>query len=103
MKKMILLLLASTVLGGCAAGGHCLGEYDYQHAYSLPSISNANVKAAGASSALVIPPPPARVVPFGSLVDDPKNPGDTAAQCLDVPPGLPTLTEQPLAATPTKS
>lgn len=96
-------LMSAALLGGCASGGHCLGDFDYQKAYSLPQVNIADVKQPGSSAALAIPPPPAHLVPYGTLVNDPKNPGKTTAQCLDTPPGLPSLPESPSAAKPAKS
>lgn len=102
MKTLLPALAAVALLGGCASGGHCVGELDYQKAYSLPAVSVADVKMPSSSAALVIPPPPAQIVPYGFTKDDPKKPGRKVTECLDTPPRLPTLTPQPVTE-PAKS
>lgn len=102
LHMLLVALTASVLLSGCASGGHCMGEFDYQKAYSLPQVTVADVKQPASSASLVVPPKPARIVPFGQLVDDPKRPGKTVSECLDNPPGLPSLPAAP-AGQPAKS
>ena len=103
MKHLVVLAITGTaLLSGCASGGHCLGDFDYQKAYSLPQVNVADVKMPSSSAALVIPQPVSNLVPYGILVNDPKNPGKLTAQCLDTPPRLPSLAAEPTPAKPAK-
>lgn len=86
----IVILGAVLALGGCASGGHCTGEFDYQKAESLPPAPQlAGIKQPESPSALRVPPAPAKPVPFAERVPDPENPKDEIVRCLDVPPPLP--------------
>lgn len=73
------------VLGsGCASNRYCLAEQDYQQAENLQPIQPApGLSLPESAAALRIPPPPAKVVPFGT------RDAEGNGVCLDRPPPLP--------------
>ena len=97
MKKTLLLLATVSLLAGCASdgSGHCGGAFDYQKAGSLDPVKVEGLNSGTSVSALVVPPEPAHIVPFGQRVPDAKDPRDSHVVCLDVPPAMPPV------ATPT--
>jgi hypothetical protein len=95
MKK-ILVLFPLLALGGCAVGSYCEGQQDYQRAASVPVLQPAGgLKVPESESALRIPPPPAKAVPYGEVGKD--EDGDEVVMCLDKPPALPPLPPEPVA------
>lgn len=90
MSSRILALAAVALLSACASGGHCVGEFDYQKAASLPPATAVQGLAVPESaSALRIPPPAAKPVPYAEFYPDPEDPEDRKVRCLDVPQALP--------------
>lgn len=84
------LVAAALAVGGCASGGRCAGEFEYQKAQTLEPIRGTDgVKAPESGSALKIPPAPAQPVPFAQRMADPDKPGKEKIMCLDVPPPMP--------------
>ena len=97
MKLSFLPLLLTGLLAGCASGGHCVGEFDYQKAQNLPPAPAVEgIKTVDGGSALRIPPAPAQAAPYAETYADPENPEKQKTRCLDVPPRM----EEP---TPPKS
>ena len=84
MKYILTSLIGLFLLAGCASS-RCKGEQDYQKAYSLPEVEVAGFKRPNSAGALLIPPAPAEIVPYGQLVIDPKT-RKTQLECLDTPP-----------------
>ena len=84
MKFILISLIGFFLLEGCASS-RCKGELDYQKAYSLPEVEVAGLKRPNPAGALVIPPAPAEIVPYGQLMIDPKT-QKTKLECLDTPP-----------------
>jgi hypothetical protein len=92
MKFVGMLMLAAVALiTGCASSGHCLGEFDYQKAYSLPQPAVPGLRQPPPSAALVIPAPGKQIVPYAYSAPDPSKPGQSATQCLDTPPRMPAI------------
>lgn len=74
-------------LAGCASGGRCVGEFEYQKAETVTPIHSADgVKAPESASALRIPAPPKQSTQFAEHVPDPDKPGKQKVSCLDTPP-----------------
>ena len=99
--KRLFALFPLLVLSGCAASSYCEGQQDYQRAPSVPALQPAGgLKVPESESALRIPPPPAKAVPYGEVLKD--EDGDDIVVCLDKPPELPPLPPEPVAppATP---
>jgi hypothetical protein len=84
MKRLVLSLLCIGVLAGCASA-RCKGEMAYQQAYSLPDVQVAGLKHATPAGAMVVPPAPDSMVPYGELVRDPTT-RKIRLECLDSPP-----------------
>lgn len=84
MKFILTSLIGLCLLAGCASS-RCKGEQQYQKAYSLPEAEVAGLKKPNSAGALLIPPAPAEIVPYGQLVVDPKT-HKTSLECLDTPP-----------------
>lgn len=85
-------LLPLLALGGCAASSYCEGEQSYQAALSIPAVQTSEgLHLPESGSALRIPPPPAKSVPYGDTVTDEE--GDEVVQCLDKPPAMPPPAE----------
>ena len=96
VMKNILALLPLLALGACAPGAYCEGQQDYQRARSVPVLQPADgLKVPESETALKIPPPPAKAVPFGQMAKD--EDGDDIVVCLDKPPELPPLPPEPVA------
>jgi hypothetical protein len=96
VMKNILVLLPLLALGACATGSYCEGQQDYQRAQSVPVLQPAGgLKVPESDTALKIPPPPAKAVPFGEVGKD--EDGDDMVVCLDKPPALPPLAPEPVA------
>lgn len=88
---------AVLVLAGCASGGRCVGEFEYQQAQTQPPVQGADgVKAPESVSALRIPPPPKRNVAYAEHVPNPDKPGKQKVMCLDTPPVM----AEPVAPAP---
>jgi hypothetical protein len=84
----ILFLSLLLAVGGCTANGYCKGEFAYQKAASVPAIKGADgLKLPDSSSALKVPPPPAKSVGYAETVKD--KDGDDVIACLDAPPAMP--------------
>lgn len=95
-----LLVAGVLTLAGCATGGRCVGEFDYQKAETVAPIRAADgVKAPESGSALRIPPAPSQPVPLAEHVADPDKPGKTKVHCLDTPPAM----QEPASAPATVS
>ena len=91
MKAIVVAALLSVVLAGCASGGRCAGEFEYQKAQSITAIQGGDgVKAPQSGSALRIPPQPKQPVAFAEPVTDADKPGKQKLMCLDTPPVMPT-------------
>ncbi|HWU68031.1 MAG TPA: hypothetical protein VN046_04075 [Stenotrophobium sp.] len=104
MKLLLPLIAATALLAGCASdgSGHCGSSFDYQKAASLAPVTVQGLSTGAAVSALVVPPEPARIVPFARQVPDPKKPSDTRTVCLDAPPAMPQYpVAMPAASTAT--
>ena len=84
------LLLASSALSGCAMHAHCVGDFDYQRAYSLqqPDLQGLGIKMPTSSAAMVIPPPPAQLVPYAYKAPAGSKGERGGMDCLDAPPRL---------------
>lgn len=77
------------MLAGCASGGHCVGDFEYQKAGNLPAAAPVDgLKPMDSSSALRIPPEPAQKTPYAETYPDPEDPEEQKVRCLDVPPRL---------------
>lgn len=106
--------IAVLLLTGCASGGHCLGEFEYQKAHQLPAAPAVEgIKPADTSSALRIPPAQPQQASYAETYADPENPDKQKVRCLDVPPRMaepatpppapaPAAAEPPVAAEPEK-
>ncbi|PTU30839.1 hypothetical protein [Stenotrophobium rhamnosiphilum] len=81
------LVLAASVTG-CASSAHCVGEQEYQRAYSLQPPELQGLKMPTSSAALVIPAPVAQMVPFASKTKDGSIGEKKGMQCLDAPPRM---------------
>lgn len=93
-----LSMLSATVLLSACGGvtRHCVGEFEYQKAQTLPAPGKVEGLALpDSASALQIPPPPENPVPYAREVADPANPGAMRTECLDVPPALTIKPEPP--------
>lgn len=90
------LLAIALMLGGCGgASRHCVGEFEYQRAETLPPPTQVEgLTMPDSVAALRIPPPPAESVPYAREYPDPENPKKTRVDCLDVPPRI-RLTQEP--------
>jgi hypothetical protein len=87
--KILPSLLLLILLAGCATGGHCVGEFDYQKAENLPPAKPvAGLRQSDSGAALRIPPEPAQKVAYAEYYPDPENPEKQKVRCLDVPPRL---------------
>lgn len=86
--KFVLLLTSLATLTGCATTAHCVGEQDYQRAYSLQQPDLQGLKMPTSSAALVIPPPPKDLVPFAYKTTDGSKGERHGMQCLDAPPRM---------------
>ena len=88
--RRLLIAVAVLTLAGCASGGRCAGEFEYQSAGTIPVIQGSEgIKAPESGSALRIPPPPKQSVAFAEPVADPDKPGKQKLMCLDLPPAMP--------------
>jgi hypothetical protein len=88
--KAVSASLAVLLLSGCAAGGHCVGNFPYQQAELAPQLQPVDdIQVPESSAALRVPPPPQQVVPYAMVTEDPSRPGRSRVSCLDVPPRLP--------------
>ena len=97
MKLTFLAPVAALILAGCASGGRCVGDFDYQKAQNLPPLQGAEgVKAPESVSALKIPAQPKNPVAYAEHVPNPEKPGKQKVQCLDTPP----LMAEPAPAAP---
>jgi len=86
--KLALVLLAVASITGCASTAHCVGEQDYQRAYSLPQPDTKGLKVPASSAALVIPAPVKDLVPYASKTKDGSKGDRGGMQCLDTPPRM---------------
>jgi len=93
--KLALALMSLASITGCASTAHCVGEQDYQRAYSLQTPDLQGLKMPTSSSALVIPAPVKNMVPFSYKTTDGTKGERNGMQCLDAPPKM--------AVTPNKS
>lgn len=84
MKRILIGLVSLSLLAGCASG-RCKGELDYQKAYSLPEAKVAGLKQTTPAGAMVVPPAPGQIVPYGQLVQEPGS-SKPRLECLDTPP-----------------
>lgn len=90
MKKAVLsLMLAGTLLGGCASNQYCLKPQKYQSARSIPPLrGTSTLQMPVSAGALLVPPPVgAQRVPFGQKIKG--GSGKTQVVCLDQPPVMP--------------
>lgn len=86
--KLALTLLSLAAVSGCASTAHCVGEQDYQRAYSLEQPTLQGLKMPTSSGALVIPPPVKNMVPFSYKTTDGSKGERHGMQCLDAPPKM---------------
>ena len=101
--KTPLSLIALIALAGCASGGHCLGEHDYQKAQNLPPPPAVEgLRQSDSSAALRIPPAPEQGAPYAETYPDPEDAAKQKVLCLDVPPRMAEPVPPP-AAEPPKS
>lgn len=84
MSRTVVLVLAATLLAGCASRNACIGDTAYKQAATLPPpVTVDGLKMPESASALRIPPAPAAAQPAGEEV------------CLQTPPAMPPLSEKP--------
>jgi uncharacterized lipoprotein len=98
--KVLLLpsVVAALLIAGCSGGmsRHCVGEFEYQRAETLPPPEQVEGLTMPESvAALRIPPPPEQPVPYAIEYPDPAKPGKTLVNCLDVPPRIRVAPEPP--------
>lgn len=87
--KVIAAAASLALLAGCASGGHCVGEFDYQKARTLPAPEKVEgISAPEGGTPLRIPPEPAQKTPYAETYENPDKPGKQKVRCLDVPPRL---------------
>lgn len=84
MKHLFISLMGVVLLAGCASG-RCKGELEYQKAYSLPEAQVVGLKQPIPAGAMVVPPAPAQIVPYGQLVKEAGS-SKPRLECLDTPP-----------------
>lgn len=97
-------LLGALALAGCASGGRCVGEFEYQKAENVAPIRSAEgVKAPESPSALRIPAQPQQSTAFAEYAPDPEKPGKQKVSCLDTPPLMPEPAVAPAATAPVAS
>lgn len=84
MKRLLLLVLAASVLAGCASG-RCRGDTEYQQATSLPAAPVEGLQSATSAGAMAVPPAPAQIVPYGRTVQV-SGAAKPTLECLDMPP-----------------
>lgn len=91
------ILSAALLLSACGGvSRHCVGEFEYQKAQTLPAPGQIEgLVLPNSASALQIPPAPEKPVPYAREVADPANPGEMRTECLDVPPALTIKPEPP--------
>ncbi|MGH8444703.1 MAG: hypothetical protein ACREVL_05515 [Solimonas sp.] len=102
MRLIVIAAVSATaLLTACSSTRRCESEQPYQKAETLQTPGAVpGLTVPESPSALRIPPAPANSVAFGQKVDDPKEPGKTKYECLDMPPRLSLPPEPPPAATP---
>lgn len=86
--KFALALVSLAAVSGCSTTAHCVGEQDYQRAYSLQQPNLQGLKMPTSSAALVIPPPAKDMVPFSYKTTDGSKGERHGMQCLDAPPTM---------------
>jgi len=86
--KIASVVLAVGVVTGCSTTAHCVGEFDYQRAYSLQPPDVTGLKMPASSAALVIPPPVNQIVPYAYKTTDGSKGEKKGMQCLDAPPRM---------------
>lgn len=91
------VLFAAALLSACGGvSRHCVGEFEYQRAQTLPAPGKIEgLSLPDSASALQIPPAPENPVPYARQVPDPEDPGEMRTECLDVPPPLTIKPEPP--------
>jgi uncharacterized lipoprotein len=97
MKVLLPSVAAALLLAGCGGmSRHCVGEFEYQRAETLPPPAPVEgLTMPDSVAALRIPPPPAESVPYAREYPDPENPNKTRVDCLDVPPRIKLGQEAP--------
>ena len=90
MKLRLSVLGLALMLGACGGvSRHCVGEYPYQSAETLPTPTNIEgLELRDSAAAMRIPPAPENPVPFARQVADPANPDNPRVECLDLPPRM---------------
>jgi hypothetical protein len=84
---MMAVVSAAALLSACSNTRRCEAQQSYQKAETLATPGAVQgLTVPESPSALRIPPPPANTVAFGQKVADPKDPGKTKYECLDMPP-----------------
>lgn len=83
-----LMLVTVATVSGCASRAHCVGDYDYQHAYSLQKPELEGLKMPTSSAAMVIPAPVNQMVPYAYKAPEGSKDAKNGMQCLDTPPRL---------------
>lgn len=105
IKKVSLVACVLLLSSGCSVNKYCLDQQDYQSASGVPPLASAEgLKLPESATALRIPPPPAKAVPFGENYTDEK--GDERTRCLDLPPPMPPVAipdVPPVAVPPTET
>jgi hypothetical protein len=86
--KLALALVSLASITGCSTTAHCVGEQDYQRAYSLQPPDLKGLKMPTSSAALVIPPPVQNMVPYAFKTTDGSKGEKNGMQCLDAPPKM---------------
>jgi hypothetical protein len=80
MSRTLVLVLAASLLAGCASRNACVGDTEYQKAVSTPPPATVDgLKIPESASALRIPPAPAAAQPLPE------------GTCLQTPPPMPEL------------
>lgn len=87
IKKFSVVACVLLFSSACSVNKYCLDQQDYQTAKSVPPLAGAEgLKMPESVSALRIPPPSAKAVPFGETYKDAE--GSERTRCLDLPPAL---------------
>jgi hypothetical protein len=95
------LLVATLLLGACAAKSFCVQPQRYDHVASIPPMTATDgLNIPNSPTALKVPPPPAQDVPFGNRLVDPTHPGKLEYACLDEPPPMPAGADPTLGSSP---
>lgn len=95
----LLLLVPALALAACSSTSYCEDQQDYERSGSVPPLKTGEeVKLPQSEAALKIPPRPESQVAYGEPYINAE--GDSDVRCLDKPPEMPALPEEPKPAEP---